>query len=104
MRILVLIAAVAMPVIAALSNRGFFGPDNATLSDRYPTLLVAAGYAFSIWGLIFVLDVGWALWQATLRRRQDRGLDAVRRPAALASRSPPAGWWCFHSGGSYWRW
>lgn len=83
MRILVLIAAAAMPVIAALSNRGFFGPDNATLSERYPTLLVAAGYAFSIWGLIFVLDVGWALWQATLRRRHDRWLDAVRRPAAL---------------------
>lgn len=83
MRILVLLAAVSMPVIAALSNRGLFGPDNATLSDRYPTLLVAAGYAFSIWGLIFVLDAAWALWQATLRRRSDRALDAVRRPAAL---------------------
>jgi hypothetical protein len=83
MRLLVLLAALAMPVIAWLSNRGVFGPDNGTVSDRYPTLLVAAGYAFAIWGLIFALDVAWGLWQATLRRRKDRALDAVRRPAAI---------------------
>jgi hypothetical protein len=82
MRLFVLLAALAMPLIAWLSNRGTFGPDNGTVSDRYPTLLVAAGYAFAIWGLIFVLDVAWGLWQATLRRRKDRALDGVRRPAA----------------------
>ena len=57
MRLLVLLAAIAMPVVAWLSNSGHFGPDNGTISDLYPTLLVAAGYAFAIWGLIFLLDL-----------------------------------------------
>ena len=37
----------------AFHNCGVFGPDNGTVSGQYPTLLVAAGYAFAIWGLIF---------------------------------------------------
>lgn len=67
MRWIVLLAALAMPVVAWLSQTGQFGPTNGAISDRYPTLLVAAGYAFSIWGLIFLLDVVFGLWQ--LRRR-----------------------------------
>lgn len=66
MRWIVLLAALAMPVVAWLSQSGQFGPTNGAISDRYPTLLVAAGYAFSIWGVIFLLDVVFGLWQ--LRR------------------------------------
>lgn len=80
MRWIVLLFALAMPAIAWLSNAGHFGPTNGEMSDRYPTLLVAAGYAFAIWGLIFLLDAAWAIWQL-----RERG-DAVRRarlPAAL---------------------
>lgn len=82
MRLLVLIAAVAMPVVAWLSNAGVFGPDNGTISNRYPTLLVAAGYAFSIWGLIFLLDLAYAAWQATGSRRQDATLGRIAPWAA----------------------
>lgn len=82
MRLLVLLAAIAMPVVAWLSNAGTFGPDNGTMSDRYPTLLVAAGYAFSIWGLIFLLDLVYATWQATGTRRTD---DTVARIAPWAA-------------------
>ena len=57
MRILVLLSALAMPVVAYFAQRGVFGPDNSEISARYPTLLVAAGYAFSIWSLIFLLDI-----------------------------------------------
>lgn len=71
MRLLVLLSALAMPIVAWLSQAGVFGPDNGTVSDRYPTLLVAAGYAFSIWGLIFLLDLLYAAWQASGRRRDD---------------------------------
>lgn len=79
-RAAVLFAALSMPVVSWLSQRGAFGPDNATLSARYPTLLIAAGYAFAIWGPIFLLDVAMAAWHLG----QPRALDAVRRPAALA--------------------
>lgn len=80
MRYLVLLLALAMPAVAWLSNQGTFGPDNGEMSGRFPTLLVAADYAFAIWGLIFLLDVIWSGWQL-----KDRG-DAIakaRLPAAL---------------------
>ena len=81
-RLLVLLAAIAMPVVAWLTNSGTFGPDNGTMSDRYPTLLVAAGYAFAIWGLIFLLDLIYAGWQLTGVRKTD---DTLQRVAPWAA-------------------
>ena len=82
MRLLVLLAAIAMPVVAWLTNSGTFGPDNGTMSDRYPTLLVAAGYAFAIWGLIFLLDLAYAGWQLTGTRKSDDTLTRIAPWAA----------------------
>ncbi len=73
MRWIVLLAALAMPVVAWLSQTGQFGPTNGAISDRYPTLLVAAGYAFSIWGVIFLLDVVFGVWQLRRRTPDDTG-------------------------------
>jgi hypothetical protein len=49
---------------------------NGTMSARHPTLLTPAGYAFSIWGVIFsglVVYTGWQLrpsaWQTALPAR-----------------------------------
>ncbi|NYZ61204.1 hypothetical protein [Luteimonas deserti] len=83
MRLLVLMCAIAMPLVGWLSQTGAFGPDQGTISNRHPTLLVAAGYAFSVWGLIFLLDVAYAAWQATGRRRADPVLGRVAPAAAL---------------------
>lgn len=82
MRLLVVLTALAMPIVAWLSNTGAFGPDQGTISDRYPTLLVAAGYAFSIWSLIFLLDLLYAFWQAGGERRQDATLGRIAPWAA----------------------
>jgi hypothetical protein len=81
MRFLVLLFALAMPIVSWFSQQRAFGPDNGTISDRYPTLLVAEGYAFAVWGLIFALDVVFALWQS----RADRGptVARIRLPAAI---------------------
>lgn len=68
MRWIVLLAALAMPVVSWFSQSGAFGPTNGEISDRYPTLLVAAGYAFAIWGLIFLWDVLFGIWQLRQRR------------------------------------
>jgi benzodiazapine receptor len=38
-------------------------PDNATLSDKYQTLVTPAGYAFSIWGIIFTAELVWTIAQ-----------------------------------------
>lgn len=64
MKQLVALLAVAMPLVGWLSNSGLIGPSNGEISDRYPTLIVAAGYAFAIWGPIFLLDVIFGLRQA----------------------------------------
>ncbi|WP_077034927.1 hypothetical protein [Pelomonas sp. KK5] len=69
MKILLLLATLAMPMVAFFTQMGWFGPDSATVSNQYPTLLVAAGYAFAIWSVIFTLDLGFAIWQAMRRHR-----------------------------------
>ena len=66
-------------MVSWFSQSGAFGPTNGAISDRYPTLLVAAGYAFTIWGVIFLWDVIFGLWQLR-RRRPD--LPGVRGWAA----------------------
>lgn len=83
MRLLLVLCAVAMPAVAWLSQQGVFGPDNGSMSDRYPTLLVAAGYAFAIWGPIFLLDVAFAAWQLRARQRDDAVLARIRPAAAM---------------------
>ena len=91
MRILLLLCALAMPAVSWFSQSGAFGPDNGTISDRYPTLLVAAGYAFSVWGLIFLLDVVFGVWQLRPRQRDSAILDRIR-PAATAGFVLTAAW------------
>jgi hypothetical protein len=72
MRFLVLALALSMPLVGWLSNSGQFGPTNGEISDRYPTLIVAAGYAFAIWGPIFLLDVVFGVRQALVRDATSR--------------------------------
>lgn len=55
--------AVAQPVVAMLVNLGITGPSIGAISDRYPTYVVPAGYAFTIWSLIFALSLGYGVWQ-----------------------------------------
>lgn len=58
------IAAPALPAALGL-------PAIGSVSNRYPTYVVPAGYAFSIWSLIFLLTVVYAVWQARPARRAD---------------------------------
>lgn len=83
MRLLVLLMSLLMPLISWFSQKGMFGPTNGAISDQYPTLVVAAGYAFAIWGLIFLLDVVFGLWQYSAKRKTDGVLARIRLPAAL---------------------
>ncbi|CAN5678035.1 hypothetical protein BH23PSE2_BH23PSE2_11370 [soil metagenome] len=101
MRILVLLCALAMPLVAWFSQTGAFGPDNAVISGRYPTLLVAAGYAFSVWGLIFLLDLVFGVWQLRPRQR-DHALLTRLRPAAAAGFALTAAWMPIFSQQRFW--
>ena len=101
MRLLVLLFSIAMPVVAWLSQRGVFGPDNGTVSGQYPTLLVAAGYAFAIWGLIFAFDLVHGIWQATGERRNDATLSRIA-PTTAAGFALTALWMPLFSMGQFW--
>ena len=100
-RLLVLLAAIAMPLVGWLSNTGTFGPDNATISSQYPTLIAAAGYAFAIWGLIFLLDLVYAGWQLTGKRKTDDTLTRVA-PWAAAGFALTTIWMPLFAMGIYW--
>jgi hypothetical protein len=80
---LVLLCALCMPVVAWFSQQGTFGPDNGTISNAFPTLLVPAGYAFAIWGPIFLLDIVYAIWQCG-NRRHDGAMLRVRIASLIA--------------------
>lgn len=100
MRYLVALLAWAMPVVAWLSNAGVFGPTNGAISDRYPTLIVAAGYAFAIWGPIFLLDVVYGTWQC-LDRRDDAALRRIR-PLTAAGFALTSLWMVVFSRQGFW--
>jgi translocator protein len=63
--------ALSLPVIATLVNMEVTGPSMGAISGRYPTYVVPAGYAFSIWSLIFALALAYAIWQALPRQREN---------------------------------
>jgi translocator protein len=55
-------AAVAIPL---------GGVTTAELSDRFPVPIVPANYVFSIWSAIYLLVLGFTIWQALPSRRED---------------------------------
>ena len=81
-RVLVLLLALAMPAVSWMSQQGWFGSDIGTVSNRDPSLIVASGYAFAIWGLIFALSIGYAVWQLLPARRNDLVARRLAWPAA----------------------
>lgn len=76
-----LLIAIASPALQAglgvgLSAQEFAGQGDSTLR--------AAGYAFSIWSVIYLALTAFAIWQALPARRDDPRLTQVRAPAAMA--------------------
>ncbi|WP_426058815.1 hypothetical protein [Hymenobacter sp. B1770] len=63
----------------------FAGQTMGEVSDKYPTLLTPADYAFSIWGMIFLSLAVYAVWQLLPVARNLSLPDAVARPLTLAS-------------------
>jgi len=54
------------------SNSGMFTNNNvADVSHKYDTLFAPAGYAFIIWGLIFLLAIGFVIYQWVLLKTND---------------------------------
>ncbi|MBC7572636.1 MAG: tryptophan-rich sensory protein [Spirosoma sp.] len=75
---LVVFSVVTMIVMNALSNTGAFGGmTNKAISDKYHTLITPAGYAFSIWGVIFLGLLAFAIYQALPSQRENVRFRAI---------------------------
>ncbi|MBA3770315.1 MAG: tryptophan-rich sensory protein, partial [Blastocatellia bacterium] len=62
--VLVLVATAAVIIFNALAASGrLFGVDTGDVSNRYPTVITPAGYAFSIWSLIYLGLVAFSIYQ-----------------------------------------
>jgi translocator protein len=65
-------------VVFGVGSLGWFDrPSNGELSDKYQTIITPAGYAFSIWGPIFILQLLWVLWQMLPSQRNSMGVACV---------------------------
>lgn len=76
-QLLNLCLAIAQPIVAMLVNLEITGPSIGAISNRYPTYVVPAGYAFSIWSLIFALSLGYGVWQALPAQRESAVLRRI---------------------------
>ena len=61
--ILVLAATVGVIVFNWLAATGRLGSDTGAISAKYPTLVTPAGYAFSIWSLIYLGLIAFSIYQ-----------------------------------------
>jgi hypothetical protein len=67
------------------------GKDTGQLSDQYPILTVPAGYAFAIWGLIYLGLIGFALYQSLPSQRTNQRIARIT-PLFLLSCLANIGW------------
>src|SRR5688572_23892457 len=63
--ILVIVATVGMIVFNYFAATGILGGiDTGAISDKYPTQITPAGYAFAIWSLIYLGCAAFGIYQA----------------------------------------
>merc|ERR1711865_1081519 len=49
-------------------------PNNGDISDKYQTLVTPFGLSFTIWGLIFIWQLVWVVWQLLPSQRNSEGV------------------------------
>jgi translocator protein len=67
------------------------GKDTGQLSDMYPILTMPAGYAFAIWGLIYLSLIGFVIYQALPSQRDNPHIARIT-PLFLISCIANVGW------------
>ncbi|KQT18180.1 hypothetical protein ASG31_05455 [Chryseobacterium sp. Leaf404] len=83
-QILNIVALIVTVFVNYLSNTGFFNDETmASISGKYQNLFTPAGYAFSIWGLIYLLLFGFVLYFGPFTKNTGDKENTVR----------DTGWW-----------
>jgi hypothetical protein len=77
-RLIMILSLVLTLVVNILANAlPINGLTTGEISDQFPILFVPAGYVFSIWGLIYLALIGFAIYTITPNGRQDEKIDAI---------------------------
>lgn len=93
-RILVILALLATIAVNALANiLPLNGQPTGTISDRFPVLITPPGYVFSIWSLIYLGLLAYAVFQALPDQRRNRRLERIALPFVLSCAANAA--WLF---------
>lgn len=81
---LAVIVAVMVQIGAGFLPRFGIGEFIGDRSDAVRTLITPAGWAFAIWGPLFLLSIIFAVWQALPAQRGNGLLNRIAWPAAIA--------------------
>jgi hypothetical protein len=85
-QILVVLAVLATITVNALANiLPINGQGTGEISDRFQVYFVPAGYVFSIWGIIYLGLIAYAIFQALPAQRENPSLRAIGVPFLLSS-------------------
>ena len=77
-QLLNVITLLGVVIINGLANAlPFNGITTGEISDSFPVLFTPAGYVFSIWGLIYLLLLGFAIYQALPSQRNNPRLERI---------------------------
>ncbi|MFC4777055.1 TspO/MBR family protein [Paenibacillus sp. GCM10023252] len=72
------LGVIAVIVINALATLlPINGKTTGELSDQYPVLITPAGYAFSIWSVIYALLIGFVIYSFTSSGRESQAVQSI---------------------------
>ncbi len=92
-----IVSVLAAITVNALANIiPFNGQNTGQISDRFQIYFVPAGYVFSIWGVIYIGWLAFALFQATTAQRQSPRLVRLGLWFALSNGLNAAWLFCWH--------
>jgi hypothetical protein len=84
--ILVLAATLATILVSGLATTlPLNGQSTGEISDRFPSLFTPAGYVFSIWGVIYLGLISYAVYQALPAQRTNSRLRSIRWPYLVSA-------------------
>jgi translocator protein len=84
-QVLVVVSVLATLVVNALANiLPFNGLNTGQISDRFHVYFVPAGYVFSIWGVIYVGLIAYAVFQALPSQRENPRLRRTGYPVVVS--------------------
>ena len=96
-QLVVALAAAAMIAMNVLANAlPLNGQATGEISDRFAVLFVPAGYVFSIWGLIYLGIIVYAVYQVLPRQRDNPRLQRIGYLFALSCAANVAWLWLWH--------